>query len=543
MMKTLLLLAMLSVGPAAAGDYDKQAFLALMNQRVPGYDQLDATHQAGWNALFIHYMIGESQQYEQKKQNLIADWQLHNPDRQVENAIQYPSPLDNTAKQALIKALGQRPPTPDGGQKSLTQILQETSPILMSSLQPTPGASGSPSNGPADGANPSQTNTAAPLATAGLDPIDVPDAPANPGDAVHGGPQDNAFTGPAPGSRAGDTGPSGPGGSSSPSGAAGGGGSSARALSMPVQDGAPAGKLASAAGTKSMAALKNKDAFGPEKRDELDGAPPGRGPGRAGPRGPGAASNAYAGNPAAPAAAPGTQWQQSSGKRPVSVAFAARSAGIANSAPAGPRPRAAGTPSPGPQVAGGTTGSAAPSPNAELGTNTPSLTEATKVTGKKGAQDEPQELTEDEKKELTEIQQLLKEAADNGSLDPSTIEASLAKFLGGGQASLAMSELQSKIEDILRLSGSDLTMQEKQEVYALAGQLGLSDAVAEKLVAAVQHGRLPSPQTARRPMMRWQGFLLWLYGLWDNHRSLLLLGLALLGLICAAAANYLARDA
>jgi len=557
MIKTLLLLALLIVRPADAGD-GQDAGRALMNQWVPGYDQLAPMQQAGWNALFIHRMIGDfSPQYQAKQDRLIQDWMNKNPGRTAQD-LQLPAPLSDAAKATLINDLAARNGQGSGdatgtasGQKSLDQILSETGPLLSTYLPKTASAPPQPQAGPSETGTPNSSDSSPTTQTTGSagspgtaqDPINVPDTPVNPGDAVPGGRPDNAFTGKAPGSTGGGSGTGGPGGSIG----AGGGNAPAQTRSMPVENGAPSGELAAAAGTKSMASLKNKDAFGPDKRDDLDGAPSNRGPGRSGQRGPagaggpGAASGAYPGSPSA-APAMDSRWPQSSIARPTTLAFAARSATTSNPGSTVSSPRPSGSALSGAQTSGGPSGGSSSAQNPSLGSSGLSLPDDGKENAKNGQQDKPQDLTEDEKKELAEIQQLLKEAAENGSLDPSSIEESLAKSLVGGQTSLAMAELQSRIEDILRLSGSELTMQEKQEVYALAGRLGLSDAVAEKLVAAVQHGRLPSPQSARRPMMRWQGFLLWLYGLWGKHSGLLLLGLALIGLICAAAANYLARD-
>jgi hypothetical protein len=122
-----------------------------------------------------------------------------------------------------------------------------------------------------------------------------------------------------------------------------------------------------------------------------------------------------------------------------------------------------------------------------------------------GAEDE---LSEDEKKELKEIQDLLKNAGKDdkdGALDAGKL-ASAADLL---PESPVMQRIKDKIKDMLAMSGGELSMGQRQEVYALASQLGLSIEEARSLVRAVEHGETPAPD-ASHPQARWLIWWLWL---------------------------------
>ncbi len=121
---------------------------------------------------------------------------------------------------------------------------------------------------------------------------------------------------------------------------------------------------------------------------------------------------------------------------------------------------------------------------------------------KKPDEDVGRDLTDDEKKELAEIQKMLKDAAESGSLDGPKLEDALARL--PSDASPALSAVEEKVARMLGMVGRELTMAERQEVMALASQLQLSTSDTAALPPAVEHGTPPAPGrfAGRRP--RWE---------------------------------------
>lgn len=121
------------------------------------------------------------------------------------------------------------------------------------------------------------------------------------------------------------------------------------------------------------------------------------------------------------------------------------------------------------------------------------------------------ELTDEEKKELADIQKMLKDASNDGSTDGPQIADALDQL--PQNASPAMSAVEEKVARMLGMSGRELTMAERQQVMALASQMGLSPKQVRALPAAVEHGTPPPPGRFNRDQPRWQAWWLWLRGL------------------------------
>ncbi|MDD5627623.1 MAG: hypothetical protein PHU21_01055 [Elusimicrobia bacterium] len=104
-------------------------------------------------------------------------------------------------------------------------------------------------------------------------------------------------------------------------------------------------------------------------------------------------------------------------------------------------------------------------------------------------------------RELAEVRKLLEAAADAGILDGESLSEEVSK-LAGAHPSLAVEAVRERVAGLLRMAGLSLGAAERQEVLALAGRLGLSEARARRLLAAVAHAKPPAPDSARRPPPR-----------------------------------------
>ena len=126
-----------------------------------------------------------------------------------------------------------------------------------------------------------------------------------------------------------------------------------------------------------------------------------------------------------------------------------------------------------------------------------------------GGAEEPDTLTPEEREELAAIQKLLREGAESGFVDASP-DSELSGPLGDRGGSTAMKSIRRRFERILGMRGGPLSMAQRQEVFALAGRLGLSAGEAHKLVAALEHGRPPAPAAGKPPLPFWRRPLTWL---------------------------------
>ena len=112
------------------------------------------------------------------------------------------------------------------------------------------------------------------------------------------------------------------------------------------------------------------------------------------------------------------------------------------------------------------------------------------------------ELSEEEKQELADIQKLLKEAAEGGSLDEPKVQEELEKLPQDGSPALSLVE--EKVAQMLGMTGRELTMVERKQVLALAAQMDLSASQSTALPPAVEHGTPPSPEKLNRHRPRWE---------------------------------------
>jgi hypothetical protein len=108
------------------------------------------------------------------------------------------------------------------------------------------------------------------------------------------------------------------------------------------------------------------------------------------------------------------------------------------------------------------------------------------------------ELSEEDKKALSEIQALLQQAADSGSLDGPALEDALDRTTAKDPA---MARVVERAAEILGMAGRELTMAERQEVLALASSLQLSEVRTQRLPPAVENG-VPAP-SADKSVPRW----------------------------------------
>lgn len=218
---------------------------------------------------------------------------------------------------------------------------------------------------------------------------------------------------------------------------------------------------------------KKDDLAGPRRGGSASPAPGGPQASRGPSAGKSAETNASAGSPRAPDAPPsaGRPYAAGSAGAPSTIAFP----------PAAPGAVAAA----GPSSAGG------PAPSSGLEGGPPALrAPAIDKKEKPAGSGDDKELTEAERKELAEIQRLLKEAADKGSLDGPKLEDALAALPNDG--SPALSEIEQKVARMLGMVGRELTMAERQAVLALASELELSAAQSSALPPAVENG-VPPP--------------------------------------------------
>lgn len=271
--------------------------------------------------------------------------------------------------------------------------------------------------------------------------------------------------------------------------------------------------------SKSFAALKDPGAFGPAREDGLpdpkdgsrrpDGAP--RGPEKGGPAarggvpaagapgaGPGFAAPGIGAAVPRPSLAAGPGFGPPAGGVPPRAPGARDDAGRSVGAP-GAAPRAASPP-----AGGGTPALGSPPvPGARAPAEKAPAAKDAKPAASAGAG----ELTEEEKKQLSQIQQLLKEAAANGSLDAGALAGAADQLPEG---SLALQGIKDRIRDIVSMAGGELSMAQRQEVYELAAKLGLDEAQAKALVRSLERAEPPSPGLERRRRSRAESWWLWL---------------------------------
>ena len=511
-----LLLRAFSPAAALAG-----GTIQTIQQAVPGYDQLKPQYQARMVELFIHKMQGapmtEREQWlmtnygfllaansAESGKPAVARLLFKNGEMPAEltaaatagrNSVDFPEKM--TDPDIVTKALKARDATMlnenprtdaewaalrDENSKALTGMISQAT---FSASSPAPSTRDSPRIGAPEPTTPD----------AGL------------GGGPSGGP--GALSDGSPGSAASGS----PGGSSGvPSGgtgasANGGGGPSSGASSH------------SLAGNKALAALKG-EAFGPEKRDSLPDPKTANKSGRgAGPDGAPSRAEGSAGSPgAASSAGPISAKTDGGSLLAAGPGFGPSSAG----SPGGPSGARAATAPPGGDPRGGMPGGpglTAGGSNGGMGSlggpraggpgaAEPGAPSASASRGKGADAGDEAALTEDEKKELKEIQDLLKNAGKDdkdGALDAGAL-ASAADLL---PESPVMQRIKDKIKDMLAMSGGELSMGQRQEVYALASRLGLSTEEAQALVHAVERGE-PPPPSASRPSARWLIWWLWI---------------------------------
>jgi hypothetical protein len=530
------LLSVLLAAPAFADpNPDKGAALVAALEAVPWGNNPDPRWgKAKWNALLIHQMLGEPLSAEEQAQ--IAGLP---PDIQK----QLPGKLSGTAYETLNTALAQwRSQTQAtcasngvGSTQCGQWLWKNDLDTLYAQLnswsrdglrQAPPSAAAPPTNSPA-------TQQEDPLLSPQGPAAGPSDAPGGPGNSAGGPGSDTGGPGRSTGGATTNGGSGGGGGGGGSGGASGNGfkeGGAMKDLKHGFDN--PADNLSDAKpGGKTLGSLGNAGGA----NGAAGKAPAGNGGGAdaAGFAGTGSAattanaSSCLSGGHCSNA--PGVPALGSSGNPPgVKVASLAGTSGFAG----GFGNRSSGGGTGGGFARGGFAGGGSdglPGPLAGPRAAEPPRERATEEEKKKAPKAESDELSEEDKKALSEIQTLLQQAADSGSLDGPALEDALDRITAKDPA---MAKVEERAAEILGMAGRELTMAERQEVLALASSLELSEARTARLPPAVENG-VPAP-SADKALPRWLKLARWLRKSASSPRFLLvaaaLAAVALLGL-------------
>ncbi|MBI5630783.1 MAG: response regulator [Elusimicrobia bacterium] len=112
---------------------------------------------------------------------------------------------------------------------------------------------------------------------------------------------------------------------------------------------------------------------------------------------------------------------------------------------------------------------------------------------REGAAPEESALTPEELAQLKEIQDMLKQSAEQGSLDAEALGGAMEKPAAGKE----VEDLRESLKDIVDFTGRPLTPEQKQKVMSVARDLGFTYDQAKKLIFAVEHG-VPAPAKSKQ---------------------------------------------